>query len=124
MTIVYVDDDQEDAEIFCEAIKVVDSAITCKVIHEAKKVIEEINLICPDYIFLDFRMPKMDGKDVLLQIKDHDCFKKTKVIMYSTYMFEKDIEDCKNLGVHGCWKKSAEFTSLCNDLRSLLKKSN
>jgi DNA-binding NarL/FixJ family response regulator len=67
-------------------------------------------------------MPLLDGIDVLKEMRAHDCFHKTKVVMYSTFMDEGHIEECQKLGVHDCLKKSSVFLDLCTVLRKTIGK--
>jgi CheY-like chemotaxis protein len=123
MNIFYVDDDPEDAEIFADAIREIDSSINCKIFRTGKDALKILTVPCPDYIFIDFRMPLMDGKNILKEIQSNECFKFTKMIMYSTHMHEHEIEECKKLGAHYCLKKTGDFTIFCNELRALLNES-
>jgi len=97
MLILYVDDDFEDAEIFQEAIANIDSSISPEIILDSTKVLSAIDLRCPDYVFLDYRMPKMNGKDVLIQLQSTKCSGQTKLVIYSSFIQEYEIEECKKL---------------------------
>lgn len=120
MTVLYVDDDVEDGEIFQEALNTVDPSINCVIVLSGMEALLTISRECPDYIFLDYHMPLMDGMDVLKQVKLHSCFAKTRIVMYSTIMDDFMMEECKKLGVHGCLEKSTEFKVLCSVLRDTL----
>jgi CheY-like chemotaxis protein len=121
--ILYVDDDLEDAEIFCEAVHFIDSTIEWQIAKSGDEAITKLYQPCPEFIFLDYRMPQKDGKQILEELRGHDCFKNTKVVMYSTFMHETEIEECRKLGAHECMKKSPTFADLCNNLKKLLKGS-
>lgn len=88
MKILYVDDDEEDAEVFCEALALIDKSFECVVATSGKQAISKLGQPCPDFIFLDYRMPLHDGKQILAELRTHECFRQTKVIMYSTFMHE------------------------------------
>jgi CheY-like chemotaxis protein len=120
MTVLYVDDDFEDGEIFQEALNTIDATINCVIVSTGEEALQTISRECPDYIFLDYHMPLMDGMDVLKQIKYHPCFSQTRIVMYSTIMDDVTMEECKKLGVHGCLEKSTEFKVLCNVLKDTL----
>ena len=73
MTILTVDDDVEDQELFTEVISLIDPKIICL---KACDGIEAFALLNDgktyrslDYIFLDINMPKMNGIELLLLIK-------------------------------------------------------
>ena len=54
----------------------------------------------PDLVLLDINMPRMDGKQVLKEVKTDDVLKVIPVIMLTTSDQEKDIIDSYNLGVN------------------------
>lgn len=121
MRLLYIDDDPDDGEIFCDAIREIDPAITCIVISNVESALYELDKGCPDYFFLDYTMPKVDGKEVLNRLKGHHCFKTTKVIMYSAFMAETEIQECMKMGAYKCMQKSQLFRTMCAELRGLLK---
>jgi CheY-like chemotaxis protein len=112
MRVLYVDDDPEDAEVFCEVIKTIDAAIHCEVCIKHTDVTGYLREICPDYVFLDYRMPIIDGKEILTTLQKHDCFPSMKIIMYSTVMSDLDMAECKKLGAHDCIQKLGNFQEL------------
>ena len=121
MSILYFDDDRDDVEIFCEAINEIDPSINCRTSLSTNDIVNLINSECPDYLFLDFRMSVTDGKQLLNQIRALECFKRTKVILYSTYMRPNDIEEFKDMGVYDFIEKSGDFVEVCDGLRKVLK---
>jgi len=118
MTILYVDDDSDDAEIFCEAVHEVDPSINCTTFPNGNDIISDMS--SPDFLFLDFRMPILGGQEILRRLKENQSFVNTKIIMYSTVMSDQDMRECRELGVYDCLKKSSGFDDLCNELRKIL----
>lgn len=47
----------------------------------------------PDLILLDINLPKIDGKEVLNQVKSHEILKKIPVVMLTTSSSELDITE-------------------------------
>ena len=71
MHILYIDDDAEDREIFKEAITAIDPSYICNVAndgYQGLKALEEF-VVMPDFIFVDVNMPRMTGRQFLLEIK-------------------------------------------------------
>ena len=52
----------------------------------------------PHYIFLDLNMPRMNGKEVLAEIKNTPLIAQIPVIVYSTSNNEFEKQECKHLG--------------------------
>lgn len=121
MVILYVDDDPEDIEIFEEAVKETDSSAKCLIAKNGKQAMEilQANLI-PDFIFLDINMPVINGKSVLLEIRKDKKFKNIPVVMYSTTMNSKEIEEYKNMGADHFLTKHNTFHDLCDQLSGIL----
>jgi CheY-like chemotaxis protein len=80
MVVLYVDDDIEDQEIFCEAIKVIDSSIDCLRANDGQQAIDILSkrTQLPDYILTDINMPFLDGKGLLRYLKTHSRYKATR----------------------------------------------
>ena len=109
-TILIVDDDADDIELFCLAVGEIDDTIKC--IHartgeEALQLLRKNLLRKPDYIFLDLNMPRMNGKQCLGMIKKDPEFSEIPVIIYSTSKLPEDYKETKSLGaVHFLTKPS------------------
>ena len=50
----------------------------------------------PDLVLLDINLPKIDGKEVLMQIKTHEILRKIPVVMLTTSSSEFDILESYN----------------------------
>ena len=121
MTILNVDDDEEDIEIFCDAVREIDSSIICLVAKSAEEALQILNsdIDLPAYIFLDINMPKVDGNTCLAQIKKDRRLKRIPVIMYSTHTRKTDIETYKALNA-GFLVKQNSFYELVTELKKVL----
>lgn len=123
MSILYVDDDLEDIEIFQEAVRTVDPSVQYIAAHSGKDLFELLNQkgVLPDHIVLDINMPGMDGKSCLQEIRKNRKFDQINVIVYSTNSFPKDIEQIKAMGASFI-RKANSFNDLCNMVRNLIRK--
>ena len=118
-----IDDDDDDREFFCEAIDKIDSSIHCVTIENGEKALQYLKneqQVMPDYIFLDLNMPKINGKECLIQIKNIDHLKQIPVIIYTTSNHPADREQTKKLGATGFIHKHTQFDMLYNELRKWL----
>ena len=121
MVVLNVDDDQEDREFFCDALREIDPSITCLIAGsgmEALALLKKLTLL-PDYIFLDINMPMMDGKECLKTLKSISTFQSIPVIMYSTSTDTREIRECYNLGAEDFLIKPHSYEKLVNDLTSI-----
>ena len=121
MVILNVDDDQEDREFFCDALREIDRLAICLTAASAMEALSMLqsDLPIPDYIFLDINMPMMDGKTCLKELKRIPELRDIPVIMYSTSTDTKEIKECYQLGAEDFLIKPNNFEKLVNDLTSI-----
>lgn len=121
MVILYVDDDPEDIEIFEEAVKETDTSAKCLIAKNGKHAMDILQgELIPDFIFLDINMPVINGKSVLLEIRKEAKFKAIPVVMYSTTINSKEIEEYKKNGADYFLTKHNTFQDLCDELSRIL----
>lgn len=65
----------------------------------------------PRVILLDLKMPKIDGLQVLKQLKTDDRTRSIPVVVMTSSNQEKDIEECYRLGVNSYVVKPVQFES-------------
>jgi CheY-like chemotaxis protein len=120
--VLLIDDDEEDAEIFCAAAKEV-SAITCTVFHSATEALAKLSSksVCPDVIFLDLNMPIMSGQKFLQEIKAKPDLKEIPIIIFSTSSQPSTIQQTKELGAKDFITKPERFDDLVNILTRILR---
>ena len=92
MNILYADDDADDREIFCEAIKEINPAIKVVLGKDGEETLKILSVQkeLPQVIFLDINMPKMDGKQTFLAIKQDRELQNIPVTIFSTSSSETE----------------------------------
>ena len=78
MSFFIVDDDVDDRNLFIEAVKEVDATIECITANngeQALALLADPGTSLPDFIFLDLRMPRIDGKKCLIELKKNEKLK-------------------------------------------------
>jgi CheY-like chemotaxis protein len=101
MTILLVDDDEDDRKLFIESAREVDKNINCVATadgQEALLYLKNTENAIPDFIFLDIRMPGLDGRQCLKEIKRDARLKSVPVIIYTTSRDARDSVELKMLG--------------------------
>lgn len=66
----------------------------------------------PHIILLDLNMPKKDGREVLLELKQHHLFKRIPIVVFTTTKNEKEIARCYDLGANTYIVKPTSFEDL------------
>src|ERR1700734_2382728 len=101
MTILLVDDDEDDRKLFIDATREVDSEITCFSASdgiEAMAYLRDDHNAVPDFIFLDLRMPGLSGEECLIEIKREPRMAGVPVIVYTTSRDVQESVRLKQLG--------------------------
>jgi CheY-like chemotaxis protein len=123
--ILLVDDDEDDREMFFEAIGEISSNIKCITAEDGEKALAylfENESLLPDLIFLDLNMPRMNGKQCLAEIKKTDSLKHIPVIIYSTTKREEDVEETRKMGAVYFLTKPTLFNEITGALLTVFSK--
>jgi CheY-like chemotaxis protein len=99
--ILYAEDDFDDFESIKEALgQLSDQHVLfhAKNGHEAVSFIEN-SITLPSLVVLDLNMPVMNGKEVLLWLKEKDDFNHIPTMIFTTSSREEDVKLCQK---HGC----------------------
>lgn len=100
MHIMLIEDNEGDIILAKEALQHSKIKNRISVLQDGEKAIDFFNnhdslgrkdSELPDLIILDINLPKVDGKDVLKEIKGNPRFKKIPVVMFTTSSDESDI---------------------------------
>ena|SRR6185436_38070 len=112
--ILLVDDDADDRLLFTAALAEIGNKYHCDC---AASTMEALRYLAsadplPDLIFLDLNMPGYDGKKCLRHLKAATKLQNIPVVIYSTFISEKDEEEMKGLGADYVITKPGDFGSL------------
>jgi CheY-like chemotaxis protein len=118
-----VDDDQDDQDIFQEAVKLIDKDIVCYTACDGKDALTKLRdaLFLPDVVFLDLNMPVMNGKECLKALKQDKHLRHIPVIVYSTSAAEKEKSNCLSLGASHYISKPSQFNLLVSKLQEMFE---
>jgi CheY-like chemotaxis protein len=73
----------------------------------------------PALVLLDLKMPKVDGMEVLRQIKQDEDLRRIPVVMLTSSREEQDLLRSYNLGVNAYVVKPVAFTEFMDAVRQL-----
>lgn len=118
-TILLIDDDEDELEIFQGALKQVPFPIECVQSLSSEEGIEKLKTFRPDYIFVDYNMPRQNGLFCLEEIKKIDDLKNTPIILYSNYIDPEMEKKAIILGATLCMKKPFMTGILARKLKEL-----
>jgi CheY-like chemotaxis protein len=124
ITCFLVDDDADDLEIFSIAAAEVQRSIVCVTAVDGVDALQKLRSnerFTPDFIFLDLNMPRMNGKQTLVEIKKIPRLATVPVIIYSTSARPLDVEETLQLGAFHFLTKPSSITKLTKELAALIK---
>ena len=121
--VLLIDDDEEEHFVFTIALK--ECCPDIKLIYEknaisalARMENDDASSI-PDIIILDWRMPHMSGKEVLIRIRQLPQYSKIPIVIFTGIFEPLYFEEAKELGATFFLRKPFEFMALCEKLAYL-----
>jgi CheY-like chemotaxis protein len=92
--ILLIEDDLDDIELLEEALRSKKVLYNIDIVVDGMKAVEYIRNCksCPDIVILDFNLPKIHGREVILEIKSVASFKNIPLLILTTSSAKEDIE--------------------------------
>ena len=122
-TILLVDDDPEDQEIFSMILDQISAKVNFLCSDNgvnALKLLSGETEVNPHIIFMDMNMPLMDGMQCLAEMRKSLKLKEVPIYMYSTSAQDSIVAECRRLGANGFLKKVANLSDFENSLKTIL----
>jgi CheY-like chemotaxis protein len=110
--ILLIDDDEDDLEMFSSGLE--KKGIQVKTFDSSTKALLYLTLMSgnmdlPSLIIMDYSMPKKNGHQVLLQLKNNADTKNIPVVIHSTGMADLLKEQLLGAGALDCFDKPWNF---------------
>lgn len=126
--ILMVEDDPKDVELSLTALEEYNLANEVVVAHDGEEALDY--LFCrgkfqtrasenPAVLLLDLKLPKVDGLEVLQQIKSDEKLKMIPVVVLTSSHEEKDMVASYKLGVNAYVVKPVDFHEFVNAIKEL-----
>lgn len=121
INIFLADDDEDDRELFMDALSELPIETSVKQFENGVDLMGELYSVNPkpDTIFLDLRMPLMDGFECLTDIRSIPELSEIQIIIYSTSFNQNEVDQLKEAGANLYIKKPNSY----NQLKTVLYKS-
>jgi len=126
--ILLVEDDPKDVELTLTALDEYHLANEVVVASDGEKALDYLyyrgeyaqrNRENPAVLLLDLKLPKIDGLEVLKQIKSDENLKLTPVVVLTSSREEKDMVASYKLGVNAYVVKPVDFHEFVNAIKEL-----
>lgn len=100
LTIMFIDDDEDDRDLFRDSVKDIDADISCITMDDGKSALEYLaeSESLPDYIFLDLSMPGYNGRKFLDKTRHYPKLTEIPVIIYTTSASLEEAEELRAMG--------------------------
>jgi CheY-like chemotaxis protein len=127
-TILLADDNQNDIDLTVMALTESKLANNIQVVNDGVEVLDYLRLQGkfkgrepgnPIVILLDLKMPRMDGIEVLRDIKGDPDLKTIPVVMVSSSREESDLVQSYKLGVNAYVVKPVNFDQFISAIKQL-----
>lgn len=127
--IVIVEDNPNDAELMVHSLKKNHLANKLIVLEDGEQALDYI--FCrgqyakrdsdelPKVIFLDLKLPKVNGLEVLEQVKSNDKTKKIPIVIVTSSKEDPDIDAAYNLGANSYVVKPVGFDQFKETINQL-----
>jgi CheY-like chemotaxis protein len=121
--VLVVDDDNDDRDLFCEALNHVNPFITCIIARDGEEALYGLKLNHfpkPALIFLDINMPRVNGIQCLTELKKDIALRSIPVVICTTSKSNEEKELTAKLGAAKFITKPTSFKEFCMELKSIL----
>ena len=126
--ILYAEDSENDIELTLSAFEEAKIANPIDVVRDGQEVLDYLfyqggysnrSKQVPAFILLDLKMPKLDGIEVLKEIRKTEEYKTIPVIILTSSKMESDMVQSYELGANGFVIKPIDFMEFTESIKSL-----
>lgn len=124
--ILLVEDNPGDVRLTQEALLGAKVANELHVVGDGEEAIEylrrrgrHVDAPRPDIVLLDLNLPRLDGREVLMDIKGDPDLAKIPIIILTSSSAERDIHSAYELHANCYISKPVDFTEFIEAVRSL-----
>jgi CheY-like chemotaxis protein len=127
--ILFIEDNHHEAELTIRSLKKHNLANTLKHIDDGAEALDFIfskgihsgreNSPYPKLIILDLKLPKVDGLEILRQLKEDERTRMIPVVVLTSSQEEKDVIESYKLGVNSYIVKPVNFESFTTAIADL-----
>lgn len=113
--ITLADDDEDDRLFFTDAFSELKINTKVSTYNDGVELMNYLNNtedVLPNILFLDLNMPRKNGVECLLEIKQNERFNDIAIAIYSTSSSDEHIEETFVNGANIYIKKPSDFNTL------------
>jgi len=132
LNILLAEDDQDDRDFFDNALKGIPIPTHLTTVCDGEQLMEYLyknSEHLPDVLFLDLNMPRKNGFECLVEIKENEMLKDIPVVMFSTsyprdILYEDDmIKRLLKIGAQDFFRKTENLAQLKEFIHQIINKA-
>ncbi len=122
LDILLIEDDIDDVDLLKEALNENKVLYQMEVIMEGDKVYNYLQSVeaLPEVIVMDLNLPKIGGREILLEIKSSFTFTEIPIVVLTTSSSKEDIDYCNSLGISKYITKPASINDWDATINSII----
>jgi two-component system, response regulator len=126
--ILYAEDSQNDVELTLAAFREINLVNKVDVVKDGEEALDYLffrgkyknrEKIAPSFVLLDIKMPKLDGIEVLKEIRKSKEYQSLPVVMLTSSQMETDVYNSYQLGVNGFVVKPIDFQEFVKAIKGI-----
>lgn len=122
-TILLVEDDSDDQELIRQSLARCEHKHELIVIADGEEaltyIFESESFNYPAVIILDLKLPKINGHEILKQIKESEKTKHIPVVIFTSSKEEKDLKESYASGANAFVRKPIDFIEFKNTVKDI-----
>jgi CheY-like chemotaxis protein len=123
-TIYLADDDLDDQELLIYAFQQITDSYHLKVVSSGRELIHHLSLLddseLPCLIVLDYNMPGLTGKDILIYLHNSNRYRNIPKVIYTTSNRFSDKSESLQFGAQDFITKAASIQGVLNSAKKML----
>jgi two-component system response regulator len=128
MEVLLVEDDLEDAGMTIDALRQGDVPCRVNLVRDGEEALEFLfqrgrfrRAPLPDLVLLDLGLPKLNGREVLVQLKADENLQRIPVVILTSSVAHREILEREHLHVESYMTKPVDFDEFRCVVKSLRK---
>jgi DNA-binding NarL/FixJ family response regulator len=117
--ILLIDADRHELTAFMAALKEMIGEYKCTYAESSEQALEMLKFIQPDFIFIGYNLPRVNGLQVLSVIRSEARLQRAKVYIYTETITEEIGKMARVLGAAGCIEKKATVSWLTHLFKAI-----
>ena len=119
--ILLAEDNAEDAEMTMRALRRNNLANRLRWVRDGAEALDYLRAVAraPKLVLLDIKMPKVDGIEVLRQLKNDPAMRAIPVVVMTSSNEERDVVESYRLGVNSYIVKPVQFDAFAQTVAKI-----